>query len=147
MPISSRHGLLLLTALFSIAAWQTSAQSDVRAWLGVTVTDATREHLQDNGGGDGGSYVMVVEGAGPASTAGILRQDIIVAVDGQTAINSLELMCLLQARRPGEAVLITLVRGGQRHAVTAKLARWPERVGGLPPPPLYDCGRREISSR
>jgi S1-C subfamily serine protease len=127
MSVISRTGrLLLLAALLSASAWQASAQSEARAWLGVWVSNlAYRE----------GAFVARVDAQGPAAAATIRQGDVIVAVDAQAVRNMAELTCLLQARKPGDTVKLALLRRGAHHVVDATLGRWPDRA----PPPRGDC--------
>jgi S1-C subfamily serine protease len=120
--------LLLLMALLAIAPWQAAGQSEERAWLGVWTRDVVMSwpaHLFDNAGG---ALVARVEAQGPAQAASIRRGDVTVAVDAQTVRNATELTCLLQRRKPGDTVHISLLRLGARHTVTATLGRWPDPV-------------------
>lgn len=144
---NARWPALVLPAWISlIIASGATGQAPDWPWLGVIITDITKSDLDGRGGGEGGSYVTGVETPGPASAAGVLRHDIIVAVDGRAAINTRELTCLIQGRRPGDVVLVTIMRGGRQQSMTAKLARWPE-FKDFPRPRSGDCGKDRVSAR
>jgi S1-C subfamily serine protease len=126
---------LLLTALMAVAAWQAAAEDDPRPWLGVTVMDVGRDWPEETGGRARGALVARVVERGPAAGAAIRPGDVIVAVDARTVRDTRELVCLVQGRRPGDTLRITLMRRGARHVATAELGRWPDT-----PPPRTDCG-------
>lgn len=128
MGLAVTGRLLLLAALLWAPAWQATAQSEERAWLGVYIGN-----LADAPG----AFVAHVEPHGPAAAAAIFARDMIVAVNGRTVRNTRELSCLLERRKPGDTVEIAVLRrGGIRRAVTVKLGQWPDRV----PPARGDCG-------
>jgi S1-C subfamily serine protease len=138
---------LVLALLASISAFPASnglGQSADWPWLGVVISDVAAGKAESPGSGEGGSLVVSVEYAGPALAAGLRSLDIIVAVDGRPAANTRELTCLIQGRRPGDVVLVTIVRAGKSRVVSAQLGRWPE-ANGFPKPPLSDCGRDKVS--
>ena len=104
-----------------------------RAWLGVYVIDVAAPVIAPAGQSwRGGARVAKVEG--PAAAAGFRELDVIVEFDGRPIADTLDLVCQLAARQPGDAVRLTLVRERQQLTVTATLDRWPER------PPVLDCG-------
>jgi S1-C subfamily serine protease len=127
--------LLLLAALFSMTAWQVTAQGQERAWLGVSVMNVPKAWPAHVAGTAGGALVARVEAAGPALSASIQVGDIIVAVDAQSVRDTRELVCLVQSRKPGDMLNIALLRRGARHTVAAKLGVWPNP----PPPRAEDC--------
>ena len=133
-PLRIGGVLLVATVLLSALAWQATAQSERRSWLGVWVTNLT--HAE-------GAFVARVDAHGPAAVAAIRGGDVIVAVDAEIVRNIRELTCLLQRRKPGDIVNIAVMRRGpgsrgadSRHTVEVKLGRWPDG----PPPPRGDCG-------
>jgi S1-C subfamily serine protease len=145
MASKLRRALALSALAGALAATEAASQGLEWPWLGVTITDIVGVGLGDKGATDGGSYVTNVDHAGPASNAGVARHDIIIAIDGRRAINPRELTCLIQGRRPGDLVQVSIMRGGRPHTMPARLARWPE--GRFPPPLLGECGRDRISAR
>ncbi|TYP86821.1 S1-C subfamily serine protease [Blastococcus xanthinilyticus] len=91
-----------------------STGSAVHATLGVnarSVTDGTRD----------GALVVNVEPGGAAAQAGIREEDIIIAVDDTPVGSSEELAVAVDARQPGEDVVLEVVRGGSSRTVQATL--------------------------
>ena len=71
--------------------------------------------------GRAGALVQdVVEGS-PADRAGLQEGDLVVAVDGKSVESPDELAGKIRARRPGEEVTITIVRGGREMELKAVL--------------------------
>lgn len=138
-----RRALAALALVGALAASDAAGQERNWPWLGVTITDIIG--IVEKGANDGGSYVTNVDQAGPASAAGVLRHDIIVAIDGRRAVNSRELTCLIQGRRPGDLVQVSITRGGRPYTMAARLGHWPE--GRFPLPMLGECGRDRVSAR
>lgn len=146
MRYASRPTLAL--ALLSCLAFVPSAagQGWEWPWLGVIITDFNNGTLLGNEGGvSGGAYVTGVEQPGPASAAGLHSHDIIIAVDGLAAVNTRELTCLIQGKRPGDTVSVTIMRGGRRKSMPTTLGRWPE-AKDFPRPAMANCGRDPVSS-
>jgi serine protease Do len=133
--------LLALTVLMLPTA---KGQTQDWPWLGVIITDISSGNVEGYGGGGAGSYVTGIENAGPASAAGLHRHDIIIAVDGRTALNTRELTCIIQGKRPGDVVSVTIMRGGRQRSVPATLGRWPPS-SEFPRPALANCGKDPVS--
>jgi serine protease Do len=114
-------------------------------WLGVIITDISSGNVEGYIGGGGGAYVTGVEQPGPAFAAGLSRHDIIVGVDGRSTLNTRELTCLIQVKRPGDTILVTVMRGGRQQSVPATLGRWPENKE-FPRPAVGNCGGDPVSS-
>lgn len=137
---------LYLLAMWLTATMHAAAQGPEWPWLGVTVTDLAREDLAKLGAVNGGAYVTRVTPESPAGAAGLRRDDIIVDVNGKATSNVREFVCLLQGRKPGGVVVMTLFRNTKRREITATLARWPDGVDAFPPP-LRDCDKDRVSAR
>ncbi|CCG01923.1 S1C family serine protease [Blastococcus saxobsidens] len=91
-----------------------STGTAVHAALGVnarSVTDGTRD----------GALVVNIEPGSAAAQAGIREEDIIIAVDDTPVGSSEELAVAVDARQPGEEVVIELIRGGSSRTVQATL--------------------------
>lgn len=69
-----------------------------------------------------GAWVRRVEAGSPAEAAGVRPGDVLVAVDGVPLGQHHDLRNLVEARAPGERVVLTVVRGDQTFDVTATLA-------------------------
>ena len=120
------------------------AQMQDWPWLGVVITDISSGNVEGYTGGGAGSYVTGVEEPGPAFAAGLRRHDIIVGLDGRIALNTRELTCLLQAKRPGESVEVFYKRGGREQALRVVLGRWPQ-VSEFPRPASGRCPTQAVS--
>ena len=66
--------------------------------------------------------------ASPAARAGILRQDVIRSINGQTIHESSDLPPIVGAMAPGAKVVVELIRDGKPRTVTATLNALDERV-------------------
>ena len=92
-----------------------------RAFLGISgaVTPIGRPLAQSLGlVAVSGIRVLDVERASPADRAGIRRADILVALDGATLASLTDLQRALGVERIGRPSLLTLVRRGERLALT-----------------------------
>lgn len=130
-----------LLALMTPAA---HAQLQDWPWLGVVITDISSGNIEGYAGGGAGSYVTGVEEPGPAFAAGLRRHDIIVGLDGRTAMNTRELTCLLQGKRPGESVEVHFKRGGREQAMRVVLGNWPQ-ANEFPRPASGRCPGQAVS--
>jgi serine protease Do len=120
------------------------AQMQDWPWLGVVITDISSGNVEGYTGGGAGSYVTGVEEPGPAFAAGLQRHDIIVGLDGRTALNTRELTCLLQAKRPGESVNVVFKRGGREQSKRVVLGHWPQ-ASEFPRPASGRCPTQAVS--
>jgi S1-C subfamily serine protease len=82
-------------------------------WLGVEGTDLDTDTANDLHL-EGGALVGQVVNGSPASRAGMLTSDIIVAVDG-TSVSGMEaLLMVLRNKHPGDIVTLDVLRHGAR---------------------------------
>lgn len=144
MQKPSWPALALLAFIGLTPAHKAIGQTQDWPWLGVIITDISSGNVEGYNGGGAGSYITGVENGGPASAAGLLRHDIIVAVDGRSAVNTRELTCLIQGRRPGDTVSVTVMRAGQQQSIPATLGSWPPSKE-FPRPALGNCGKEPVS--
>lgn len=144
MKIAVRPALAVMVSIALLLPQGAVAQNRGWPWLGVIITDINRLNVQGYDGGGSGAYVTGVEQPGPASTAGLQRHDIIVAVDGRTTLNTRELTCVIQGKRPGDVVSVTVMRGGKPHSITAMLGSWPDSTE-FPRPTPGNCGGEPVS--
>jgi putative serine protease PepD len=84
------------------------------AYLGVGIATASN-----------GVRVTDVRTGTPASQAGLKVGDVITAVDGTKVTQAAQLGTAIDAKKPGDTVSITYVRGGKTATVQAKLANRP----------------------
>jgi len=95
-----------------------------RGWLGVAiqdVDDAMAESL--NIGKARGAFVSNVDDKGPAKTAGLEREDVIVRFDGKDIRASRDLPRIVAETPVGKDVDVIVMRGGKEVAKTVKLGR------------------------
>ena len=100
-----------------------------RGYLGVSVTPLSSdaaEFLKVPGGR--GAYVARVEKDGPASKAGLAKDDVILTVDDQPVATSEELVSEISSHHPGEKVKLGIWRDGKKSDITVTLA---ERTVGI----------------
>lgn len=83
-----------------------------------------------------GLVVTQVADDSPAQTSGITRHDVLQKLDDQLLVNPEQLAVLIRMHEPGDAVDLTLIRGGETMTVTATLAQHevPERPVMIPHP-------------
>src|SRR4051794_4415256 len=81
------------------------------AFLGVQLGDAP----------SGGAQVGAVTSGGPASDAGVQVGDVVTAVDGKAVQGSDELVGAVQSHAPGDALTLTIRRGGSTRDVHVTL--------------------------
>jgi S1-C subfamily serine protease len=121
---------------------QLRADGRVRyAYLGVATVPVFPQLAQRFGlGATSGAWVQDVTGGGPSRDAGLRAGDgrerfqerayvpggdVVVALDGQPVRREDDLSRLLVARRPGDVVTLTVVRGHERRKLRVKLGERP----------------------
>jgi len=98
----------------------------MRPWLGITGLTITKEVSDHyNLSVDRGVLVVKVEPHSPADKAGIGEGDIIQDFDAKTIDAIGDLQQILRERRPGERVVLTIVRGLERDKLGVRLERMP----------------------
>ncbi len=75
----------------------------------------------NTGTGSGGATVVDVPSGTPASRAGLVEGDRIVAVDGDRVADGISLIVAIRTHRPGETIELTVVRDGKERAVEIRL--------------------------
>jgi S1-C subfamily serine protease len=93
-----------------------------RAYLGVAMqpvrlTKALADRLQ-LGDSARGVLVVMVESESPADRAGVLVGDVIVTAGGRNVVEPQDVAELLGAERVGATLELSVVRGGERHALS-----------------------------
>lgn len=99
----------------------------VRGWLGVylgELTDELREAFRIEA--DRGVLVQQVMPDSPAAEAGLQDGDVILELGGQPVDDVGELRFRIAEMRPGTEILLSLLRGGERRALTVELGELPE---------------------
>ncbi len=69
-----------------------------------------------------GLLVISVDPASPAESAGVRPYDVILAIDGQRVAESASASALLRSRRPGETVVLRVLRDGTEREVPMLLS-------------------------
>ncbi len=93
-----------------------------RAFLGVSIADLSPALARElNLKQTKGVYINDVTENGAAESAGIKKGDIIVAVDGRDVSKVSELQELIGRKRPGNEVLITVIRDDRQRDFKVKL--------------------------
>jgi serine protease Do len=100
----------------------------VRGRIGVTIQDVNAQ-LAESFGLDRprGALVSSVEKDGPASKAGLMPGDVILAVNGRPIERYGELSGSIAAMKPGSDTSLQVWRGGKQQAVSVKIAELKEQ--------------------
>lgn len=107
---------------------QPGAAAQVEGWtpppvmLGITMSEP-EEDVAEHLGVKAGEVIRidtVIEGL-PAAQAGLKVHDIIVAVDGDKPVNQEKLREILRARKPGDAIKLSIISKGKSEDVVVKL--------------------------
>ncbi|MBC7543108.1 MAG: trypsin-like peptidase domain-containing protein [Candidatus Sericytochromatia bacterium] len=96
-----------------------------RPWLGVGIQEVTPERARQAGLQPGLMVIEVYKGTG-AARAGLTDGDILVSVDGVAVPNIAALRAVIQRKRPGDKVTVTLLRDGKRRQVSMTLSDMPD---------------------
>ena len=97
-----------------------------RGWLGVTVQDATGNRSIPRNGQTGlGVAITNVDRAGPAARAGLRPGDVVSAINGDGVDSTRGLLKAVAATPPGQALRLTVRRGGQTLEVGVTVGRRP----------------------
>jgi S1-C subfamily serine protease len=86
----------------------------LHASLGANGRSATA-----NDGLDQGAYLEQIVPSGPAAKAGLRNGDVVVAADGKPVVGYPQLVVIVQAHKPNEAISVTYFRGSAKR--TAKI--------------------------
>ena len=94
------------------------------AWLGIEGDDVDGSTAHDLNL-DGGAVLKRVLDGGPAHSAGLSAQDIVVGVDGKPVASMGSLVVAIRTHRPGDVVRVEVVRDRQRTTKSVTLAERP----------------------
>ena len=98
-----------------------------RGWLGVTLQQLTPEIAESLGLEKAdGVLVADVTPDSPAARAGVLRADVVTAVEGRSMADGKSLAREVGAKDPGDEVTLTVVRDGKPLEVEVRLGGWPD---------------------
>lgn len=137
-PLMSGTAILaaMVLALGLGAAGTARSQEDSkgRPWLGINM-QTIDDDLKDAYGGRNGVLVSRVASGSPAKSAGILRGDLIIRIDGKDIDDSDALSDAIASHEVGEKVSVTLVRDDRERTIVATLAERPDDDDeGMPVP-------------
>lgn len=94
----------------------------IRGWLGIEVQQLTPELAESFGlGNHSGILVAGIYRNGPAQNAGLQPGDLILTIDGQAAIDGRRSMNQVARVKPGDKVVIGVLRGGETLELTAEI--------------------------
>src|SRR4051794_18615869 len=105
------------TTVQRIAQQLAGGKAVQHAYLGVELGNAT--------GSAEGAAIGTVRGGGPADAAGVKSGDVVVAIDGTPVAEADAAVAAIDAKKPGDKIVLSIVRGGQRQSITAKLGTRP----------------------
>ncbi|MDI6790964.1 MAG: DegQ family serine endoprotease [Thermodesulfobacteriota bacterium] len=112
----------------------------VRGWLGVAIQKITPELARSFGIKEGrGALVGDVFAGSPAEKSNIKRGDVIIEFDGKRIDEMSDLPRLVANTPVGKTVTIKIIRDGQEHTLTAKIAEMKEEK---PPVAKTDVERK-----
>jgi S1-C subfamily serine protease len=87
-----------------------------------------------------GMVIASVDPEGPAAEAGVVRGDILLAIDGQAVEHFGDLLRYLQELEPGDEVELTVLHGDDERTLTATVGE----QDGHPDLGLLPCGRAPV---
>ncbi|MBV9452771.1 MAG: trypsin-like peptidase domain-containing protein [Rubrobacter sp.] len=91
-------------------------------YLGISLVDLTPDVASQFGlQEESGALVAEVQSNGPADHAGIKTQDVITAVDSKKVKTGGDLLSALRNYKPGDAIELTVIRGGNESTVDVTL--------------------------
>lgn len=102
-----------------------------RGFLGIHMQEMTPQIAEALGIAKtqtGALVTHVVDG--PAKEAGIIPNDLIIALNKKPVKNTNELLLAVGTKSPGTKVLVTIIRDGKRKNINLTLANWPEELAG-----------------
>jgi hypothetical protein len=111
-----------------------NVQTQVVPFLGIATMEATPEERAAARLPEGvGLTVQHVLENSPAASAGLKRFDVLVRLDDQLLINDPQFRVLTRMRRPGDAIDLHVIRGGEPLTLTAVLDQRKIPVADVPP--------------
>ena len=104
-------------------------QAEAVGYLGL-VSGPIPEVLSTHLGVRNGEGVLVrsVMPDGPAALAGIKKNDVIITIDGKSALSHAELSNIVRAHKPGTAINVGLIQEGKGTDLTVTLGKRPDQL-------------------
>jgi Do/DeqQ family serine protease len=110
-----------------------------RGWIGIAMEPLTLELAQSLGLRDArGAVVARVDPGGPAASAGLQKNDVVVSFDGTTVDDYRQLHRLSADAEVGKTVKLEIVRNRERRTINLRVAEAPDRVTPERPPSPQD---------
>jgi len=110
-----------------------------RGWIGIAMEPLTLELAQSLGLRDArGAVVARVYPEGPAASAGLQKNDVVVLFDGTTVDDYRQLHRLSADAEVGKTVKLEIVRNRERRTINLRVAEAPDRMTPERPPSPQD---------
>lgn len=111
---------------FSIAKTLIEGLPVKRPWLGIQLQEMTRAAANYFLGQDGGVYIEEVYRDTPAYRGGLYRGDVILHIDGEPIVSTLDLQRELFKHEIGSTVTMTVLRANQKREVEIVTEQMPD---------------------
>ncbi|MBM3497497.1 MAG: PDZ domain-containing protein [Armatimonadetes bacterium] len=105
-----------------------------RGWLGISIRDLNENKRDWYKVPDGGVLVEEVREDGPAKGSDLQAEDVIVAINGESVVDSWALQKAVASHRPGEELTLSVVRDGKPREVKIALGETPAQYTGYAEP-------------
>lgn len=103
-----------------------------KVMLGVTMSDADPEILEQIGVDTGGVVLNSVSEGLPADKAGLKAKDVVVEADGKPLAGYEALREVLKSKSPGDELVLKVFRKGESQTVRVNLAKFdPEKMNSM----------------
>jgi S1-C subfamily serine protease len=123
---------LALEAVVSASATLPCAAQE-RGCLGVDLQNLSAERARElHLDAVGGALVVSPRRGSPAEQAGLLAEDVILALDDLPIKNMAGVVNYVGARPPGARLKMAIWRGGERRELLATVGRFPESLALVP---------------
>jgi len=99
----------------------------IRGWVGVSAQDLTPALAESLGIDTHGLLISGVLEGGPADSAGLAPGDLVLQVDGDKAVSSLQVLNYITAKKPGDILTFGIDRSGQTLDIKVTVAERPAR--------------------
>ncbi len=99
----------------------------IRGWVGVSAQDLTPALAESLGIENQGLLISGVLEGGPADSAGLSPGDLVLEVDGDKAVSSLQILNYIAAKKPGERLTFGIDRSGRKLDVEVVVAERPTK--------------------
>ncbi len=116
-----------MTAAKPIADQLVATGHVVHPYLGISAQSITPAISRRIGvTATNGQVVVSVDASSPAAKAGLRQLDVITEIDGQALQDDSDMQSLLNQKKPGDTVTLTVIRGQQKMSVKVTLTDTPK---------------------